>query len=98
MWIRASSRELLLYRRRQADFVRPILIRSENAKALLQKLARHQKLYEAAYNALNDELIKAQIEESVLKNIKEQAVVSLCGRSYVSSPTKLTYPRLVVAD
>jgi len=42
----------------------------EFSKTLLEALGTHAELYQRAYNALNDELIKVQIEEAVLRNVK----------------------------
>ncbi|GAA5942225.1 hypothetical protein JCM10213_003839 [Rhodosporidiobolus nylandii] len=44
------------------------------AITLLSALASHQDYYDRAYKALNDELVKAQIEESVLNNVKSIVV------------------------
>lgn len=44
---------------------------------LTATIASHRDIYQTAYNALNDELIKIQIEESVLRNLKSTVFVSL---------------------
>lgn len=53
---------------RREGFVRSF--RRSLARNMVAMLGQHKQFYQAAYNALNDELIKIQIEESVLRNIK----------------------------
>lgn len=65
------------------------------ARDLLATLSAHRTLYKTAYDALNDELIKIQIEESVLRNLKIAAHVSL---SVFFSPSLFCSCEIVETD
>lgn len=59
---------------------------------VLETLAAQRDVYERAYGALHDELVKAQIEESVLNNVKTILIARFFPLLAPSSAS-LTCPR-----
>ena len=57
------------------------------ASELLARLADHAEQYDRASKALREELLAAQVEESLLEHVQEVALVSWHRRARESPPS-----------